>query len=130
MVGVRRPSRARMPPPGLARSMSSWRGPPLRGRASPATCGRAEPIDERTVAEPAVAHHERCPSERVHDRPDDAGAGQDDLTTTRLETHGVTALVRALAAIALDLALQLIRLEACPTHHVRVIRIERQLDGH
>ena len=53
-------------------------------------------LDQQAVAEPAVAHDERLLPELVHDRPNDAGPGQDHFgalglqpTTLRRASTGI-----------------------------------------
>lgn len=77
--GQRPPPKANSPPKEWP---STSTGEPL---ASAVPGSAAEPVDQQSVTQAPIAHGQPLLAQLVHDRPDDAGAGEDDLGALGLQ---------------------------------------------
>ena len=80
------------------------------------------------VPEAMIADRDRVASELVHDRPDDAGAGENDLGTRRLQADDRAASGGVDAAITVDLSIDLGPIEDRPLDDVGIVRRQPVLD--
>ena len=64
-------------------------------------------LGQHAVAQAAVADGEALLAQLLHDRPDDAGTGEDDFRPLRLEADDGAAGVGILRPVELDLAIDL-----------------------
>ena len=74
------------------------------------------------MAQPAIADRQRVLPELLHDRPDDAGAGEDHVGALRLQADDLAARVDVARPVELDLPIDLVAIEDGALHDVRVIR--------
>ena len=64
-------------------------------------------MDQQPVTQSPVADRQRPLAQLVHDRPDDAGAGEDDVGALGLQADDRAARLGVARAVALDLAVDL-----------------------
>ena len=95
-----------------------------RGRTAPPAPldSGPEALDQQAVAEAAIAHGERLLAQLLHHRPDDAGAGEDDVGSLRLEPDDRPARLDIARPVELDLAVDLGPVEDAALDDVRVVR--------
>ena len=82
------------------------------------------PTMNRTWRRAAVAHGEALLAQLLHDRPDDAGTGEDDFRPLRLQTDDGAAGLRIPRPVELDLAVDLGTVEDGPLDDGGIIRGE------
>src|SRR5262245_52331500 len=85
------------------------------------SCLTAEPLDEQTVTQPAIAHAHGILPELAHYGPDDTGTGEYDLRAFWLQTDDRTTLFRVARTVHLDLAIDLCAVQHGALYDIRIV---------